>query len=185
MRAAIDVYGQIAQEPEHVTHITSPEPAVVQSILVNVDQIVDPDTPLCIIRTKKGLLQAITSPIHGVVFAQYAKPGVSVDPVSSILTIADMDSLRGIFHVYERDVAWVRLGQKMVVKSIAYPDRDFTAEVVFISPQVDEETHTIHIRATIHNDEHLLRFGMLVTGRILVSASPGASTVTIWKKPSG
>ena len=53
-----------------------------------------------------------------------------------------------------------------MVKSIAYPDSRFTGKVIFVSPRVDEETRTIKIRVDVENKDHLLKFGMSVTGLI-------------------
>lgn len=169
--SSLKVVGEIAAETENVSHVTSSENGVFQSHLCNIGDVVEKGTPICVIQTKTGETRQIESPSHGIVLAQYVKPGDSVDSLTSIMTIANPDVLRASFNVYEKDLAGLKLGQKVVVESVAYPDKQFEGELVFISPSVDTETRAIKIRVNIKNEEHLLKFGMFVTGKILAPIS--------------
>jgi len=166
LESTIEVVGEIAPETENVAHVTCPEPGILKSYLVKLGEVVEKETPLCVIQTKEGGESQIKSPSHGIVLTQYAKEGDFIDPITSIMTIADPDILRASFSVYEKDLAGVALEQKIIVKSIAYPGSEFQGEVVFISPRVDEKTRTVKIRANVENKEHLLKLGMFVTGEI-------------------
>jgi cobalt-zinc-cadmium efflux system membrane fusion protein len=171
--ASLEVAGEIAKETEKMFHITSPEPGFLESYRQNLGDTVEGGTPLCTVRTKTGKFLEIPSPGHGIVFAQYLKPGDSVDALTSMVTVADPDLLRASFNVYEKDLAGIRLGQEVLVRSVAYPDRTFEGKLVYISPGVDDKTRAVKIRVDVNNDEHLLKFGMFVTGRILMeSAEP-------------
>jgi len=166
--ASIDVVGEIAQETENVVHVTSPKPGILKSYLVELGEIVEKNTPLCVIETKSKETLEIHSPAHGLVLAKYLKEGNSLDPVTSILTIANMDLLRASFNVYEKDLTGIRSGQKLIVRSVAYPNETFEGTIGFISPRVDAMTRTIKLRVDIENEEHKLKFGMFVTGEIIV-----------------
>ncbi len=163
----IEVSGEIAQETENAIHVTTPNTGTLQIMNVSLGQWVEKDASLCVIRTREGKEIEVKSPHHGIVLAQYLKEGDSVDPISSILTIADTDVLRASFNVYEKDLGKVQMGQKVIIKTVAYPDKDFVGEIVFISPQVDSNTRTIKIRVNISNENNLLKFGMFVTGKIV------------------
>ena len=91
-----------------------------------------------------------------------------MDSVSSICTIADLSKLNGTFDVYEKDIAAVKSGQKILVRSVAYPDKAFEGEIVFISPRVDKDSHTVKIRGLIQNPEYLLKLGMFVNAELMV-----------------
>ena len=171
LTSSVEVVGEVAQETESVVHITPPQPGTLKSISVKLGTVVEEGTFLCKIVTKEGLELEITSPSHGIVLAQYAKEGDAVDNITSMMTIANPDLLRASFNVYEKDLAGIQVGQKVLVKSIAYPDKEFEGEVVFISPSVDEKTRAVKIRVNVKNEEHLLKFGMFVTGEILVPIS--------------
>lgn len=171
MFSSLKVSGEIAQETEHVAHVTPPQPGILKSHLKQIGETVDKGTPLCAIQTKTGETLEIPSPGHGIVLAQYLKPGDKVDTLTSIMTIADPDILRVSFNIYEKDVAGIKMGQKVIVESVAYPNKEFDGKIVFISPAVDVETRTIKIRVDVMNEDHLLKFGMFVTGKILAPIS--------------
>lgn len=171
LESSIEVVGEIAKETENMAHITCPEVGTLRGYLANLGETVEKGTPVCVIETKTGQKLEVSSPAHGIVLAQYLKIGDPVDSLTSIMTVADPDILRASFNVYEKDLAGIQLGQKVLVKSIAYPRKIFDGEIVFISPSVDEKTRTIKIRVNVKNEEHLLKFGMFVTGEILVSIS--------------
>ena len=173
----IRVTGEIAQETENVKHVTPPQSGTLKVFKVNVGEVVEAGTSLCLVTTREGTDVEIKSPIHGIVMAQYLKEGDSVDTISSILTIANPDILRAGFNVYEKDLAGIQIGQKVVLESIAYPDKKFEGEILFISPQVDPETRAIKVRVDVKNEEHLLKFGMFVTGKILVPIAEKALVI--------
>jgi HlyD family secretion protein len=77
----------------------------------------------------------IRAPANGTVLNMIAKPGETAvpSPESSLLVFGDLSSLRLRAEVEERDAAKVRVGQKVVVKADAFPDREFTGEVTSIS----------------------------------------------------
>ena len=166
----IEVTGEIAKETENMSHIVSPEPGILKSYLANPGDTVEKGSLLCVVESKAGNSVEIPSPGHGIIFAQYLKPGDVVDSLTSILTVADPDLLRASFNVYEKDLAGIKLGLKVLVKSVAYPEKTFEGKLVYISPSVDEKTRTIKIRVDVSNKEHLLKFGMFVTADILIES---------------
>jgi len=164
----IPVVGQIAQESDSVSHITALYSGVVSEFKANIGSVVEKDDVIAVIKANGGDPQEIKSPISGVVIGSFAKQGDKVDSVSSICTIADLSKLNGTFDVYEKDIAAVKSGQKILVRSVAYPDKAFEGEIVFISPRVDKDSHTVKIRGLIHNPEYLLKLGMFVNAELLV-----------------
>lgn len=77
----------------------------------------------------------VRAPADGTVLNMLAKAGESAvpSPESSLLVFGDLSSLRLRAEVEERDAAKVRVGQKVVVKADAFPDREFTGTVTSIS----------------------------------------------------
>lgn len=162
----LEVYGSIAQDTENTVHVAPKEKCVLKKLKVAVGQTVDEKTPIAVIETPSGE-QDILSPCHGIVISQYVKEGDSMDPLTSVVTIANPDVMRASFDVYEKDLSKIQLAQKVQVTTAAYPDKVFEGKVVFISPRVDESTRTIKIRVDVENEEHFLKFGMFVNGKIL------------------
>jgi multidrug efflux pump subunit AcrA (membrane-fusion protein) len=164
----IPVVGQISQESETVSHVTALNPGVVSELKANIGAIVKKDDVIVTIKANGGAPQEIKSPITGVVIGGFAKAGDKVDSVSSICTIADLSKLNGTFDVYEKDISAVKSGQKILVRSIAYPDKAFEGEIIFISPRVDKDSRTVKIRGIIQNPEYLLKLGMFVNAELMV-----------------
>lgn len=77
----------------------------------------------------------VRAPGDGTVLNMMAKVGEMAvpSPESALLVYGDLSSLRLRAEVEERDAAKVRVGQKVVVKADAFPDRDFTGVVTSIS----------------------------------------------------
>jgi HlyD family secretion protein len=73
----------------------------------------------------------IRAPKSGTVLQIYAVAGESVQPSPEqiVVTIGDVSSLRVRAEIEERDIGKVRLGQAAVVRSDAYPGREFEGTV--------------------------------------------------------
>ncbi|MBP7055703.1 MAG: efflux RND transporter periplasmic adaptor subunit [Candidatus Omnitrophica bacterium] len=168
----ISVVGQIAQDAENTVNVPPPGSGTVTDCRAAVGSIVKKDDVLCIVTLANASSPIeIKSPVSGVVVGSSAKTGDKVDTVSSLHTIADISALQATFDVHEKDVKDVKMGQRICVRSVAYPDVCFYGEIIFISPRVDRDTNTIKVRASISNPEYLLKLGMFVTAEISVPTS--------------
>jgi multidrug efflux pump subunit AcrA (membrane-fusion protein) len=164
----ISVVGQIAQESETVTHITACGTGVVLGLKVEIGSFVEKGDVTALIKNNGGEPNEVKSPVSGIVVGSFTKEGDKVDSVSNICTIADLSKLSATFDVYEKDIAAVKSGQKIQVRSVAYPDKVFEGEIVFVSHRVDRDSRTIKIRGLIRNPEYLLKLGMFVNAEIEV-----------------
>lgn len=165
LAAYLEVYGSISQDTENTVHVVPKAKCVLKSLKVTVGQTVEENSPIASVQTPSGE-ETLFSPCHGIVISQYVKEGDSVDPLTSIITIANPDVMRASFDVYEKDLEKIQLTQKVIVTTAAYSDKTFEGKLVFISPRVDENSRTIKIRVDIENKEHFLKFGMFVNGKI-------------------
>jgi len=165
----IPVVGQIAQEPESSSSVTIPAGGIIAECRAKIGTAVKKDETTCVIKSGDSLLE-VKSPVSGIVISDFFKIGEKVDTVSSMHTIADLSMLWATFDVYEKDIADVKTGQKVIVRSIAYPQEIFTGEITFVSIRVDEDTHTIKVRALIRNPGYLLKLGMFVNADIIVES---------------
>jgi membrane fusion protein, heavy metal efflux system len=121
----------------------------------------------------------IVAPISGVIVdrqlgpGQYAQAGAS----SPVFTIADMSSVWMVGNVREADAGHVRRGQTVEVGVLAYPDRTFTAHVIYVAPTIDPNTHRLTVRAVIDNADGALKPEMFASFRILTSEGTQAPAV--------
>jgi cobalt-zinc-cadmium efflux system membrane fusion protein len=126
-----------------------------------------------------GPVAQILAPISGVIVdrqvgpGQYAQAGAS----TPVFTIADMSSVWMIGNVREADAAHIQRGQTVEVGVLAYPDRTFTARVIYIAPTIDPNTPRLTVRAVIDNADGALKPEMFATFRILTSEGAQAPAV--------
>ena len=95
----------------------------------------------------------IYAPLTGTVLKKNAFEGMYVKEGTRLFTIADLSNLWLKMDVYEDDIQWIRLGDKIVFETEAYPGERFHATVSFIDPFVDEKTRVIKVRADVPNPE--------------------------------
>jgi HlyD family secretion protein len=80
----------------------------------------------------------IRAPLTGSVLQVNAKPGelVAPSPEQPLIVMGDLTVIRVRAEVDEQDVAKVKIGQKVFVRSNAYPDRDFSGKVTELAPSL-------------------------------------------------
>lgn len=178
LEQTLEVTGQIAQDTDRLAHVNPPEAGTVAQLLVTIGQQVQPETSVAVITsTKTQAPIQILAPREGLVLGVHTSVGASVDTLTSLMTIADLSQVWATFDLYEQDVALVQVGQRIDAESVAYPDRTFPGQVVFVSPQVDQHTRTIKVRARIENLDYALKLGMFVTGTLYIPTAEQALVV--------
>lgn len=169
MEETLSVTGEIAKDTEKIFHVTPPAAGEVARIDVRYYDAVRQGDVLGAINTGQSA-DDIIAPHSGIVTAITVNQGQHADQITSLFTIADLSVISANFDVYEKDAGKIRVGQKIKVRSMAYPGKIFHGRLVFISPRVDERSRTIKVRAEIDNSGYLLKFNMFVTGEIIISA---------------
>jgi len=162
----LKVFGKIAKDTEEHSYVTAEE-GIIEKIHVDLGTTVEKGNPLLTVRKSDGVSQDILSEIPGVILAMYVKRGDHVDRLKSLMSIVNIDKLRVTVDVYEKDIGFVEIGQKAQIESIGFPGKKFSGEVVYISPQVEEESQAIKVRIDVDNSEHLLRLGMFVSAELI------------------
>ncbi len=121
----------------------------------------------------------IVAPIRGIVVdrqigpGQYAQSGAS----TTVFTIADLSTVWLVANVRETDASRVQRGQTVEVYVLAYPDRTFSARVVYVAPTIDPNTHRLTVRAVIDNPDGALKPEMFANFVILTSAADQSPAV--------
>ncbi len=114
----------------------------------------------------------IRAAFAGTVIKKYADPGAFVTPTtsgsavssataSSILSLAANNQV--VANVAERNIAQVRIGQKVIIQADAYPNQKFAGAVKAIAPQttVTQNVTSFEVKVAITDDlKQLLRSGM-------------------------
>ena len=92
--------------------------------------------------------------IRQVDIGQYLAPG------TEIVNLQSMTPIFADYSLPERYLKQLAPGQSVEVQVPAYPDRAFRGEISAISPRIAAGSRSIRIRATLANEEQLLRPGM-------------------------
>ena len=109
----------------------------------------------------------LASPIAGTVTARSAHVGQWVEPSEVIIEVVGLDSLWLKASVYERDLRYIEVGQRVQVEVRAYPGEVFECVIRTIESTMDEQTRSALVRVTLANPDHRLRPGMFATARIM------------------
>ena len=110
----------------------------------------------------------IRSPIQGVVTKRNVEPGAVVNSGDVLASLADPKSLWFLGNIFEKDLRMVAVGQQLILKTEAYPDREFIAQANYVSPGIDPETRALLIRADVNNADGLLRPDMFMSAKLMI-----------------
>jgi len=130
-------------------------------------------------RTRLGYAR-IVAPFSGVVTRRYLDPGALVNPNNTILfTLMDMDEMKIIVHVLERDIPLITEEKEATVTVDAFPGRLFTGKVKRLSQAVDVATRTMPVEIDVPNRDHDLKPGMYAKVTLEVSRKEDALTLPL------
>ena len=114
----------------------------------------------------------VTSPLAGTITARKVGPGqfIRQDNTEPLFVIADLSQMWMLANVYESDVPWIKVGQPVEVRVMAYPEEVFKATITYIGAAVDPATHRVDVRAVVDNPAQKLKPEMFATFRIITHA---------------
>jgi membrane fusion protein (multidrug efflux system) len=117
----------------------------------------------------------VASPAPGIVGKVHLDKGARVSPPdpgpsmgTPILRIVNMDQVKVVGNVIERDISKIKLNQKAAISVGAYPDETFFGKTALISPTINRMTRTASVEIIISNRNHRLKPGMFAEVDIIV-----------------
>lgn len=116
----------------------------------------------------------ISAPFKGIIGLRKIDLGDFLNVGQDIANLEDVDPMKVDFRVPETFLAAVRTGQQIAVTVDAWPGRSFPGEVYAIDPMIDEKGRSIVIRARIANPDSVLRPGLFVRVRLILTVSENA-----------
>jgi Cu(I)/Ag(I) efflux system membrane fusion protein len=93
----------------------------------------------------------LRAPLAGTVVARFAYEGQYVKEGEKLFEIADFSTVWFRFDVYERDLAWLKVGQTVTVTTPAVPGKTYTAPINFIEPNLQDMTRSAKVRVELQN----------------------------------
>ena len=121
-------------------------------------------------------LVTIVAPRTGVVVNRGVTVGTSVDPSTTLLTIADLSRVWVLAEVPEASIPSVRVGTIAQLDFPASGRAPFTGRVDFVYPTLTERTRTLRVRLSASNPFGALRPGLYGTAAF---ESTGANVITV------
>jgi RND family efflux transporter MFP subunit len=115
----------------------------------------------------------IAAPFNARVLRRDAEPGDLAQVGKILFVLADPASLRITADIDERDAGRMREGLEALVRSDAFPGRQFPARVVEFTPQGDAQSRVFRARLRL-DPRSALRPGMTVEVNIVLSRRNGA-----------
>jgi RND family efflux transporter MFP subunit len=120
----------------------------------------------------------ITAPFSGYVTKRYLDPGAVLTSTNATLfTLMDIDEMKIIVSVLEKDIPLITIGKKAVITVDAYPGKEFVGTTTRYSQAVDLSTRTMAIEIDIPNNDHALKPGMFAAVTVIVDEHRNAVTV--------
>ena len=119
----------------------------------------------------------IRAPFDGTLGIRKIDIGQYLSAGTAVVTLTDLDTLHVGFTLPESLRGSVIAGLPVEIRSDAFAERVFSAQLTTIEPQIDPLTRNIRLQASMSNPEHLLQPGMFVRARVVLP--PQGEAVTL------
>lgn len=113
----------------------------------------------------------------GTVLTRSVEPGDVVQPARTLLVLAADASVQLVVQPDERNLAWIKVGQKAKASADAYPQQVFDATVSYIAPSIDAQRGSVEVRLEVANPPPFLKPDMTVSVDLTVAAKQGVLTL--------
>ncbi len=112
----------------------------------------------------------IHAPFAGRIGIRQVDVGQYLPVGTQIVTLQQLNPLYVDFYLPQQAVSQLQVGQTVNVAIDAFPGQVFPAKISAINAVVDSTTRSIQVRATLPNDNLVLRPGMFATVKVNVGA---------------
>lgn len=110
----------------------------------------------------------IRAPFAGVLGFREVSKGAYISSGDEITSLDDLSIIKVDFHLPERLLTDIHVGQQVTAVNSAYRDEKFVGQITAIDSRIDSSTRSIKVRATINNKALKLYPGMLLNINVLL-----------------
>ena len=119
----------------------------------------------------------VLAPVSGEIVERQVGPGQLLQAgATQVYTISDMSTVWVLVNVYQGEMAYVHLGDRVDVNTDAYPET-FHGRISYIAPALDPNTRTLQARIVTENPGKKLKKDMYVTAAVDAGSVSNAITV--------
>lgn len=97
-----------------------------------------------------------------VVAQRMVEEGDTVAANTPLIRVVELDPIRAVIYVAERDYALLTAGQKVNITTDAYADRTFEGVISRVSPVFESNSRQARVELRVPNPDRLLKPGMFV-----------------------
>ncbi len=120
-----------------------------------------------VLLARKALADSIVrAPFAGLVAERLVSVGDYVTRGAKVAVVVQIDPLRVQLTIPQQSIAAVAAGQPIVFTVDAYPEREFTGRVRYVSPIVKQDQRALTVEAVVPNPRGELKPGLFATARI-------------------
>ncbi|HUR46171.1 MAG TPA: efflux RND transporter periplasmic adaptor subunit [Candidatus Saccharimonadales bacterium] len=94
---------------------------------------------------------SVLAPMSGTVVARNVYEGQYVKEGDKLFEIADFSTMWFLFDAYERDLNWLRAGQKVEISTPSVSGKKFEGTISFIDPNIKDMTRSAKVRVELAN----------------------------------
>ena len=140
-----------------------------QQLAVQAISKADYDTAAADLKAKQAAVQQqqvnvskkqLRAPFSGRAGIITVNPGAYLNSGTTIVTVQQLDPIFVDFHLPQRNLADLKVGQKVTLKLDAFKGKTFEGTLTAISPKVDNDTRNVQIEASVPNPDRTLTPGM-------------------------
>jgi cobalt-zinc-cadmium efflux system membrane fusion protein len=119
----------------------------------------------------------VLAPVAGEVVERLVGPGQLLQAgATQVFTISDMSTVWVLVNVYQGEMAYVHLGDRVDVSTDSYPEI-FHGRISYLATALDPNTRTLQARIVTENPGRKLKKDMYVTASVNAGAIANALTV--------
>lgn len=120
----------------------------------------------------------IYSPVNGTVVDKMVFKGQQIMAGMELYKVADLSNVWVMADIYQVDLPWIKLGQKVDLELSYLPGKTYKGTVTYIYPYLNEETKTIKVRTEVRNTSNYdFKPGMFATVKLVSPISVEAVVV--------
>ncbi|HKE46904.1 MAG TPA: efflux RND transporter periplasmic adaptor subunit [Rhodanobacteraceae bacterium] len=140
-----------------------------QQLAVQAISKADYDTAAADLKAKQAAVQQqqvnvakkqLRAPFAGRAGIITVNPGTYLNSGTTIVTLQQLDPIFVDFHLPQRNLADLKVGQKVTLKLDAFKGKTFEGTLTAVSPKVDGDTRNVQVEASIPNHDRVLTPGM-------------------------
>ena len=114
-----------------------------------------------------------------VVGERFVDEGALLQVNQPIVSILENDKLTAVVYVVEKDYPKIKVDQRAIITTDAYPDKTFTGIIVRIAPLLQESSRQARVELEIPNTDLLLKPGMFIRAKIEFASRDNATLVPL------